>query len=1206
MDQNPAADEAKESALSRLRRWVGQRPADEPVREATVRETEREQILAVSAKSTSEGGFLALALSGGGIRSSTFNLGVLQGLAERGLLTRLDYLSTVSGGGYIGSWLSALIKRLGGIEAVEKELDPRASAARLGKEPDSIQWLRRFSNYLTPQTGLLSTDTLAGVATYVRNLLLMQSMVIGVFALVLVLPRLIPWLGAFPLFRSPVLCIAVLFVAAVFINLNLSRKMIAGREPLPFYAQQPYVLGLIVVPLMLAAWLVSLVLLPIAGTPPVAQGQSAPSTWTVLFETMLVFGVVWLVAWLLVEYGIARRRQGGSTGPYRRSPVMLIWLFIALAVGVGLLCLIREMLLDNHGSVALVWHWTVWGVPILLGVFGLASILLIGLVGREFAEEEREWWSRLGAWLLAGAAGWFALCAASIYGPYAILLAQGWIKGLSLAWVVSTVGGVLLGQSKATGGQGTNKWLTHATEVAPYIFVAGLLLALSFGVHVGLIELFDPDEKNAVLQQAERLSISGPSFTHYFQVLNAILEARPPSWLPVLLLFALIALLAWRLDINLFSFHMFYRNRLVRSYLGASNRQRNAHPFTGFDPDDNIRLTDLPARPFHIVNTAINLTKVNNLAWQERKAASFVLTRAYCGYELQATGPNDPGKRGHQPTAEYLQSKGWLSLGQALTISGAAVSPNQGYHSSKAVAFLLTVFNVRLGWWMQNPAKAGAWATPGPRLGLKYLLSEVLGLADENSEFVYLSDGGHFENLGIYELVRRRCRFIIAIDSGMDPKFGFEDLGNAVRKCQVDFGVRIDIDTKASVPAQGTGKSLYHCGVGRIHYEKADPDEISGYLLYIKPSLTGNEPVDIMQYASVHPEFPHQTTTDQWFDESQFEAYRKLGHYIATTVLEKQAVEAKPGKPNRLLDLFVDLSRRWYRPSARVEAHFTKHAQRLMRLQDTMREQKILSFLDSQVFPEWDYLMQGGQHEVENSLWLPDDPEALRAGFYFCLNLLELMQDVYLDLNLDEEWLHPDNRGWMNLFKHFAWAGMLRAAYAVVRSNFGARFQRFCDVRLELPGGDIGIAAEIERKGAIGAELKTWTDQRAKDRHVNFVESDLIYEFENPDPHARPAAAPKFDKLHRIRLMVPGLRRGKDKPVDPNAESELTFPVGVALTRGDTIVCFRIQDHLRNMGLGRDALQALYKTYQKIDIDKNSPDAQRIEYLFYSIKGRRK
>ena len=769
------------------------------------------------------------------------------------------------------------------------------------------------------------------------------------------------------------------------------------------------------------------------------------------------------------------------------------------------------------------------------------------------------------------------------------------------------MGGVVLGQSKATGGQGNNRWLNLATEVAPYIFVAGLLLALSFGIHVGLIGWFNlggenPDEKIMALRSVVQIAGAEPlSFLYYAQVLNAILDARPPTWLPVLLLFALIGLLAWRLDINVFSFHMFYRNRLVRAYLGASNAQRNAHPFTGFDPDDNIKLTDLPVRPFHIVNTAINLTKVNNLAWQERKAASFVLTRAYCGYELQATGPNDRGKLGYQPTAGYLKSRGWASLGQALTISGAAVSPNQGYHSSKAVAFLLTVFNVRLGWWMQNPAKPGAWGTPGPRFGLWYLLSEVFGLADENTEFVYLSDGGHFENLGIYELVRRRCRFIIAIDAGMDPKFGFEDLGNAVRKCQVDFGVRIDIDTKASVPAQGTGKSLYHCGVGRIHYEEADPKAVSGFLLYIKPSLTGNEPVDIMQYASVHPDFPHQTTTDQWFDESQFEAYRKLGYHTVTTVLEKP--EPRPEQPasageQALLDLFLDLNRRWYRPSARVEANFTKHAEQLVRLQNTIREQKILSFLDAQIFPEWDYLMQGGQQVPDTSLWLPNNPEELRAGFYFCLNLLELMQNVYLDLNLDEEWRHPDNRGWMNLFKHFSGAGMLRATYAIVRSNFGARFQRFCDARLGLPEGEIAIpAAGIQHDGAAGQSLADWLEQRMQDKSINFYEADLLAHFEKAPPKDAPAG-PRFDTLLPISLSVGEMRTMHGGP--------LKFPVGTALAKGKIIVFFRIQDHLRNMGLGSDALRMLYKMgYANLEIDDDAPDAAQIRHIFASIKGTR-
>ena len=173
-----------------------------------------------------------------------------------------------------------------------------------------------------------------------------------------------------------------------------------------------------------------------------------------------------------------------------------------------------------------------------------------------------------------------------------------------------------------------------------------------------------------------------------------------------------------------------------------------------------------------------------------------------------------------------------LGLGSALAVSGAAASPNQGYHSAPAVAFLMTVFNVRLGWWLQNPAQLRQWRHMGPRWGILYLLSELLGMADESSKYVYLSDGGHFENLGIYELVRRGCRFIVACDAGMDPGFEFEDLGNAIRKCQVDLGVTIDLDTRPIRPDPATGRALAHCAVGTIRYGGASrPQAPDGYLL---------------------------------------------------------------------------------------------------------------------------------------------------------------------------------------------------------------------------------------------------------------------------------------------------------------------------------------------------------------------------------------
>jgi hypothetical protein len=157
---------------------------------------------------------------------------------------------------------------------------------------------------------------------------------------------------------------------------------------------------------------------------------------------------------------------------------------------------------------------------------------------------------------------------------------------------------------------------------------------------------------------------------------------------------ALFGLAAWRVDVNLFSLHALYRNRLTRCYLGASHGGRSPDPITGFDPADDLALADLrigepPAAgqykgPYLLVNTALNLVSGDELAWQERKAESFLLSPLYCG---------SPGT-GYCATEVYA---GGLRLSTAVTISGAAASPNAGYHSSPAVTALLTVFNARLG-----------------------------------------------------------------------------------------------------------------------------------------------------------------------------------------------------------------------------------------------------------------------------------------------------------------------------------------------------------------------------------------------------------------------------------------------------------------------------------------------------------------------------
>jgi hypothetical protein len=354
--------------------------------------------------------------------------------------------------------------------------------------------------------------------------------------------------------------------------------------------------------------------------------------------------------------------------------------------------------------------------------------------------------------------------------------------------------------------------------------------------------------------------------------------------------------------------HNFYRNRLVRCYLGASHRERVPNPFTGFDEGDDVFLAKLTANngydgPYPILNCALNLVHGKDLAWQERKAASFIMTPQHCGYDVWYEKLLRPGqweKRGQQsngyrPTANYAYPDGGFYIGTAMSISGAAASPNMGFHTSPALAFLMTVFNVRLGQWVGNPRDPRSWKRAGPWLGLGYLLSELFGSTDDDSGYVYLSDGGHFENLGLYELVKRRCRFILASDAGEDKNLAFDDLASAIRKIRADMGIDIEIKTNKIIKVGTSPFSCWHCAIGLIKYTQSDPplkkppagdpNKVEdGVLVYIKPSLTSDESADVLNYKAHHPDFPHQPTADQWFTESQFESYRALGQHVVQTL----------------------------------------------------------------------------------------------------------------------------------------------------------------------------------------------------------------------------------------------------------------------------------------------------------------------------------
>jgi hypothetical protein len=344
-----------------------------------------------------------------------------------------------------------------------------------------------------------------------------------------------------------------------------------------------------------------------------------------------------------------------------------------------------------------------------------------------------------------------------------------------------------------------------------------------------------------------------------------------------------------------------YRERLVRTYLGASrpNRAKTANPFTDLDDDDNMAIAKLVKKPLHLVNMALNLVGGTNLAWQQRKAESFTASRLRTGSVRIGYQNSDQYARNGYPAQGF-------SLGSAMAISGAAASPNMGYHSSALLALVMTLFNARLGWWLANPGIAGKgkWQKDGPVMSFIPIINEALGRTNDDSTWIYLSDGGHFENLGVYEMIVRRCRTIVVVDGSQDEPYTFEDLGNAVRKARVDLGIPIEF---SGIPIFGPRDTRNrYCAIGDIDYKCVDGEGAHpGRILYIKACMKGTEPTDVLHYASMDSKFPQQGTEELWFDESQFESYRRLGAYIVEEIVGNPTPSGKP-----VVEQFVDAAQR--------------------------------------------------------------------------------------------------------------------------------------------------------------------------------------------------------------------------------------------------------------------------------------------------------
>ncbi|HPO17710.1 MAG TPA: hypothetical protein PLO07_00805, partial [Rubrivivax sp.] len=945
----------------------------------------------------------ALCLSGGGIRSATFCLGVLQWLAQHGRLKDFHYLSTVSGGGCIGSWLvnglhqAAKDGGVGGSDAWLQRVGQSsgsvggaacAGAARsAGEGKDPVAPLRAFSNYLSPSGGM-SGDAFSLAAIFIRNLLLNALVWLSLLAAIVAVPRIyVALLGAADLAPSIPYAYGV-FVAAAFAAIVWGVSYVVADLP-----QQG---GGAAAPAT-----------PTAPSPAQRQAAAARAAATleprnrfgrycfapiVAAAVVLSLGGAWIATlretdwWVFAVAGAAAHLLGVAVGIPRR-----LWrglpkrtsnpggVFVILLVGAfgGALASVALSQLGavpsasaDAGTQRLLY--ATFAVPAMTGAFWLAMVLYAGLMGRWTDEHDREWWARATAywlrfsllWVLAfGLVVWLPLPLLDSLGAVGTTALQFGVGGGVLGVVTSLIGywsdnGAALQRKAKSVLRALRIKLLDAMAIA---VVVATLLALSLGWSALLdachgwawtrpLCAADLHAQTEFLREQQRLraeydsaakaaattaattsattaattAAAAPAAAALAGVVDepaggaglsapaqvyrhVLLEGAAPMLLAVwAALWGLSIVLALLMGVNVFSLHGMYGNRLVRAYLGAGRALRRPHWFTGFDAADNpplagfeqpLRGADGRPRLYPVIGIALNVVSVqpDQLDWQQRKAAPFIATPRHCGAAAV----------GFRPTGRYL---GGMSLGRAMTISGAAASPNMGYHSSAPVTLVMALFNVRLGWWAANPGAKGqrCWSDKQPWAGLDVAVAEATGRTGTDGRFVYLSDGGHFDNLGIYEMVRRRCRRIVAVDATCDGRFQWGDLLDVVRKIRVDLGIPIELP--AVLPGPGRdGAPLRHIEAP-IRYSARDGNAVrhDGKLIVLKPRLLRpQDPPELSAYAEASaPEgsaaddparFPHQSTADQFFDEQQFESYRLLGYTTAKAVLDKDL----PGAVNQ-------------------------------------------------------------------------------------------------------------------------------------------------------------------------------------------------------------------------------------------------------------------------------------------------------------------
>lgn len=769
---------------------------------------------------TAAADLVGVACSGGGVRSAAFCLGALQALHQTAQppehpgpdptdLPYIDYISTVSGGGYTGAALSIGMTNGRGTF-------PFGLASREPGETPATQHIRDNTKYLVPQG----------------------------------------W-------RS-ILSFAVIYMRGLAVSV------------------------LAVLPFML---LFAAVLIAFAPTSQILQDPWNGARWN--------GNVLW------------RALHGWFTSPLIVLAVLILICAILVSIKTRPLLSLRRRNAKFMAMSVLV----ALGVPLAITV-NIAVLGWISFPNKEITVQS----SVLPTWLsgmlngLASSAPLLAAIAAALM-PFVSKLAR-----IAAGKTVETYGGRLAqAASKLT-------LLVGAALLPLALWLAALLLTRTL--------ILTPDTIPLVWK---------PAFMGDYRAAGGAV------------LTAISLLLVWQIfNINSNSLHQVYRDRLSSAFIQTTSYQETLFGSEKHKQDARDKLNtadrfmlsaiDTASTPYHLINSALNVPGSAFANKRGRNAEFFMFSPKHLGSEV--TGYVD---------IRHAENKlDQIDLGTVMAISGAAVAPNMGMASVAPLSPTLALLNIRLGRWIRQPqtmVRTGymrwyaRWrATPGPwhlwmeafsksgrfidRLRgintMQFLTAKNMANAKEDitnaQRLLFLTDGGHIENLGIYELLRRRCKLIIAIDAEQDPELRCSALAQVERFARIDLGTRIDIDTRRLAESHKQGVELIdknaplqadrpasHVALGLISYPRLGAKNApeKAVLIYVKPTLSGDENSYVRAYRQKNRAFPHETTGDQFFSEEQFEVYRALGEHILRRALEGQDCMISPSWLNAVDQEFI-------------------------------------------------------------------------------------------------------------------------------------------------------------------------------------------------------------------------------------------------------------------------------------------------------------